>query len=104
MTTTVGGGAGLVATRNYTMAKKSTATTELTWNTLDRDFQATRLVWNDGVEALKPTIQDLLEQLTQLGGDLYDSPLGKRAQRHPVASLGIAAFAFVVCRKLLRSL
>ena len=84
------------------MAKKSSATTGLTWDTLDQDFQATRAVWDDGMEAINPTVQELVEQVAQLGRDLYDSPLGKRAQRHPVASLGIASLVFIVCRRLLR--
>ena len=84
------------------MAKKSNAATELTWDTLNQDFQATRAVWDDGMEAISPTLKELVGQVTQLGRDLYDSPLGKRAQRHPVASIGVASLIFVVCRKFLR--
>ena len=85
------------------MAKKSTrATGQETINTLGQDFQATRAVWNEGVEAMSPTAEELIARLTQLGKALYDSPLGKRAQRNPVGAVGIASLALVVCRKLFR--
>ena len=85
------------------MAKKSTrATQQETINTLGQDFQATRVVWSEGMESVSPIAEELLAQLTQMGKELYESPLGKRAQRHPVAAIGIASLALMVCRKLLR--
>jgi hypothetical protein len=85
------------------MAKKSTSRSgEETLNTLNQDFQETRTVWNEGVDAMTPTVQDLVTQITQFCRDLYVSPLGKRAQRHPVAAIGLASLALVVCRRLLR--
>lgn len=85
------------------MAKKSTNSLhEEGGDTLSQEFQATRVIWNDGIETVNASVQELTTQLNQFAKELYDSPLGKRAQRHPVAAIGIASLALFVCRKLLR--
>ena len=85
------------------MAKKSTdSLRDESGATFSQDFQATRAVWNDGIENVSASVEELTAQLNQFGRDLYESPLGKRAQQHPVAAIGIAALALFVCRRLLR--
>ena len=71
-------------------------------DSLSREIKATRVIWNDGVESTNSRLQDLIVQLGRFAKDLYDSPLGKRAQRHPLAAIGVASFALLVIRKLLR--
>jgi hypothetical protein len=88
--------------KEYAMAKKSANATNETLSTLGEDFQATRTVWNEGIDAMAPAAQDFFAQIAQLGKELYASPLGKRAQRNPVAAIGIASLALIACRKLLR--
>ena len=77
-------------------AKRETA------DSLGQEIRATLPIWNEGVAATSVSLQDLLAQLNNFAKQLYDSPLGKRAQRHPVASIGIAAVAVLACRRLLR--
>jgi len=84
------------------MAKKSTDSLRDEADTFSQEFQATRAVWNDGMENVNASAQELTAQLNQFARDLYESPLGKRAQRHPVAAIGIASLALFVCRRLLR--
>jgi hypothetical protein len=85
------------------MAKKSAnSVREEVGDTLNQEFQATRLIWNEGIQATNASVNELTTQLGQFAKELYDSPLGKRAQRHPLASIGIASLALVVCRRLLR--
>ncbi len=71
-------------------------------DSLSQEIRATVPIWNDGVEATSASLQDLLAQLSNFAKELYASPLGKRAQRHPVASIGIAALAVFACRRFLR--
>jgi hypothetical protein len=85
------------------MAKKTASSTvEAPEDRLSDEIQATRAIWNDGMESLSPTLQQLTAQLRRFAKDMFDSPLGKRAQRHPVASFGIASLAAVLCMRLLR--
>jgi hypothetical protein len=85
------------------MAKKSTKSlSDEGDDTLSQDFQATREIWNDGIENVSASVEELSAQLSQFTKELYDSPLGKRAQQHPVAAIGIASLVLFVCRKLLR--
>ena len=85
------------------MAKKSANSQhEEGGDTFSHEFQATRVIWNDGIETVNASVQELTTQLNQFAKELYDSPLGKRAQRHPVAAIGIVSLALFVCRKLLR--
>jgi hypothetical protein len=71
-------------------------------DTFSQEFQATRVIWNDGIENVSASVQNLTAQLNQFARDLYESPLGKRAQQHPVAAIGIASLALFVCKRLLR--
>ena len=71
-------------------------------DSLSQEIQATRVIWNDGVDSTNASLQELIAQLSRFAKDLYDSPLGKRAQRHPVAAIGVASLALLVARKLLR--
>ena len=85
------------------MAKKSTnSLSDEDDDTLSQDFQATRVIWNDGIENVSASADELTAQLSQFVKELYHSPLGRRAQQHPVAAIGIASLALFVCRKLLR--
>jgi hypothetical protein len=85
------------------MAKKSAnSVREEVGYTLNQEFQATREIWNEGIQATNACVNELTTQLSQFAKELYASPLGKRAQRHPLVSIGIASLALVVCRRLLR--
>lgn len=85
------------------MAKKSTnSLSNEGGDTFGQEFQATRVIWNDGIQNMSTSVQELTTQVNQFARELYDSPLGKRAQQHPMAAIGIASLALFVCRKLLQ--
>ncbi|MDR3389951.1 MAG: hypothetical protein P4L92_23185 [Rudaea sp.] len=85
------------------MARQSTrAKGGKSGDSLSEEIQATRLAWNDGMEAVSASLKTLTENLRQLAVGMFNSPLGKRAQRHPATSLTVASIATLTLLRLLR--
>ena len=78
--------------------KNKTSAVETFW----QEFQATRVIWSDGLETVKPSAQAFAAQLGKFAKTLYGSPLGRRAQQHPATAICVGLAAVLVCRRLLR--
>jgi hypothetical protein len=81
------------------MARKSSQEKDVTTDPLVDDIFASYAVLSEGFETMNPTVKELGAQLGQLGKDLFESPLGVRAQRHPVIAVGIIAGSFLLIRR-----
>ena len=85
------------------MAKQSrSAPRRKSGGNLNDEIQATRVIWNDGVASMAPSWEAFASDLRALARNMFNSPLGERAQRHPVAALSATSIAAVVLLRLLR--
>jgi hypothetical protein len=69
---------------------------------LSEEIRATRVIWNERKEPIAESFKAFTSELLLLATEMFDSPLGKRAQRHPAATLTVASLAALAILRLLR--
>jgi hypothetical protein len=88
--------------RGIVMTKKSAKQANDDIGSFGSEIRATREVWNSEMKLLKASDQKIIAQLQGFARNMFDSPLGRRAQNHPVAALSLASLLAMFCLRALR--